>query len=87
MSAGKSHSMAGQLAGIPRERALGRQVLECASPLALWLGESGRLESARGLAHSKTLTRARGFMGSKRELSVEGSKALSNSTVCDSSFA
>ena len=30
-----------------------RQVLECASPLALWMG----YESARGLAHSKTLPR------------------------------
>jgi hypothetical protein len=32
-----------------------RQVLECASPLALWKG----FESARGLAHSKTLPRLR----------------------------
>jgi len=49
-----------------------REVLECASPLALWLGPSGRVESARGLAHSKTLARGRWFMGSKRELSVGG---------------
>jgi hypothetical protein len=32
-----------------------RQVLECASPLALW--RSWAVESARGLAYSKTLTR------------------------------
>ncbi len=40
-----------------------REVLECASPLALWLGRSGRVESARGLAHSKTLARGRWFTG------------------------
>ncbi len=32
-----------------------RQVLECASPLAL--GKSGMVESVRGLTHSKTLPR------------------------------
>ena len=38
-----------------------RQVLECASPLALskGFGVIGNVESARGLAHSKTLTRRR----------------------------
>jgi hypothetical protein len=36
-------------------RTICRQVLECASPLALWM--SYNLESARGLAHSKTLSR------------------------------
>ncbi len=41
----------------------GREVLECASTLALGLGQSGRVESARGLAHcSKTLARGRWFM-------------------------
>jgi len=43
------------------EPSLGRQVLDCASPLALWL-PAGRIESARGLAQSKTLTRGRRFM-------------------------
>jgi len=41
--------------GLPmnvRENEL-RQVLECASPLALWMGT----ESARGLAHSRKLPR------------------------------
>ena len=41
-----------------------RQVLECASPPALWLGSAGRAESARGLAHSTTLTRGRTFVES-----------------------
>ncbi len=49
-----------------------RQVLDCASPLALWLEQSGRVESARGLAQSKTLPGRHWFMGSKRELSVGG---------------
>ena len=48
---------------IPRKRTsrieplnlrLRASVVECASPLALWLGSAGRAESARGLAHSKT---------------------------------
>ena len=52
----------------------GREVLECAPDLsgALWRGQSGRVESARGLAQSKALARGRWFMGSKRELSVGG---------------
>jgi len=45
----------------------GRQVLDCASPLALWLGQSGRVESARGLAQSKTLARGRKFMVPMRD--------------------
>ena len=56
----------------PQEPPDDRRVLECASPLALWLGSAGRAESARGLAHSKTLARGRGFMGAMRRLSVGG---------------
>src|ERR1035437_2446694 len=46
-------------AGQSTDRSWARQVLECASPLALGrrpMAFSG-LESARGLAHSKTLAR------------------------------
>ena len=35
-----------------------RQVLDCASPLALWIAPAAP-KSARGLAQSKTLTRQR----------------------------
>jgi hypothetical protein len=35
-----------------------REVLDCASPLALW-NNPGPVESARGLAQSKTLSRSR----------------------------
>ena len=56
----------------PHGPPMGREVLECASPLALCLGQSGRFESARGLAQSKTLARGRWFMSSKREHAVEG---------------
>ena len=48
------------------ESAKGRQVLECASPLALWLGPSAWVQSARGLAQSKTLSRPRRFTASSR---------------------
>ena len=47
------------------EPAKGRQVLDCASPLALWLWPSAWVESARGLAQSKTLSRPRRLMASK----------------------
>src|SRR2546426_10686561 len=47
-----------------------RQVLECASPLALW--KSWVVESARGLAHSKTLPR---FILSQSDTTVQGFKA------------
>ena len=46
---------------LSRNRSYRRQVLECASPLALW--KSWVAESARGLAHSKTLTRSFSAMG------------------------
>jgi len=49
----------------------GRQVLDCASPLALWLEPAGRIESARGLAQSKTLTRGRRFMAPMRVWTLE----------------
>ena len=40
-----------------------RQVLDCGSPLPLWVS-SGRCQSARGLAQSKTLSRERQSRGS-----------------------
>jgi hypothetical protein len=49
---------------LPMNRWYDRQVLECGSPLPLW--RSWVIESARGLAQSKTLTRHWRFMALMR---------------------
>jgi hypothetical protein len=55
----------------PRKSRRGRvSVLDCASPLALW--KSCVVESARGLAHSKTSRWSERFMGRGQPLSGSG---------------
>ena len=62
-----------------------RQVLDCASPLALWVGRGAK--SARGLAQSKTLTRRIGrlavfagwlFLSAGRPLSAQTNSEPTN---------
>ena len=58
----------------PMNRSHRRQVLECARPLALW--KSWAAESARGLAHSKTLPR---LVVRQRDPVVSGIQARNDS--------